>query len=65
MWDKFSQKTQTAWNRDVVERVWALGEKIWVKVNAGIPGYDVGIEGELDEETDDILILFEKFLGQE
>ena len=24
MWDKLSQKTQTAWNREIVDRIWAV-----------------------------------------
>ena len=24
MWDKLCQKTQTAWNRDIIDRIWGL-----------------------------------------
>lgn len=43
MWDKLCQKTQTAWNREVVEGVWKVVEIIWVNVNSRIPKYNIGI----------------------
>ena len=43
MWDKLSQKTQTAWNREVVDRIWGIAEKIWITVNSQIPKYNVEI----------------------
>jgi hypothetical protein len=39
MWDKLCQKTQTAWNREIVERIWTVAEKIWVNINSRITKY--------------------------
>lgn len=65
MWDKLCQKTQTAWNRDIVERIWGAVEKIWSNVNSMIPEQDFSISSELDDQTDNLLILYEKFISQE
>ena len=37
MWDKLCQKTQTAWDEEIVRRVWAACEKIWIRINDLLP----------------------------
>ena len=58
MWDKLCQKTQTAWNRDIIERVWSVVEKIWCNINSKIPEQDYTISSELDDKTENLLILY-------
>jgi hypothetical protein len=37
LWDRLCQRHETAWNREVVERIWGVAEAIWLMVNGMIP----------------------------
>jgi len=37
LWDKLCQRQETAWNRDIVERVWNVAESIWQVSNTYVP----------------------------
>lgn len=65
IWDKLCQKTQSAWNRELIERFWGVAEKIWQVVNSKIPDEDHTVFTELDDETENLLILYEKYLGDD
>lgn len=62
IYDKFNQKTQTSWQADFVKDVWAVAEKFWININEMIPVYNAAVNTELDEYSDNLIILFETFI---
>jgi hypothetical protein len=65
IWDKLCQKTQTAWNQEIVERVWMVVQKLWVNINSRIPKYIIEIKQEISDDIDDMIILFRRFLNED
>ncbi len=41
LWDKLCQRHETAWNREIVERVWNVAENIWHLANLYVPKPDI------------------------
>ncbi len=37
IWDKLCQRQETAWNRDLLDRIWNVAESIWVISNTEVP----------------------------
>lgn len=65
IWDKLAQRTQSAWNQDVIDKVWGVCSKIWHIVNAKIPQFDASLPSSLDPTTENILTLFQTHLCHE
>jgi hypothetical protein len=62
LWDKLCQRTETNWNREFIDRLWHVTEKIWVHINKELK-YTTKIEK--DELCEDLKILFAHFLSSE
>lgn len=65
MWDKLSQRTQTAWNEEIVGKVWGICQKLWAKINTIIPTEHFEMEARIGEKTETILLLFQDYLFTE
>lgn len=65
MWDKLCQKTQSSWNKELVDRIWNVCEQIWASINLLIPHLNYEISTEIDDQTENLMILYQKYFAEQ
>lgn len=55
IWDKLCQRAETKWNREIVDRMWTISEKLWISINQKLQLTTVKLQ---DDQVEDLQLLF-------
>jgi hypothetical protein len=59
LWDRLCQRTETNWNREIIDKIWSIAEKIRSQVNREIKHATLHKQDELKQ---DLTVLFGPFI---
>ena len=60
LWDKLCQRQETAWNREILDRIWNVAEGIWHISNTYVP--KASPKSPENQLVEDLKVLFKPYL---